>query len=47
MKQKTYRLCLLSMVLIALAVGIYYYNHMERRTTDRSGTVLAMEEAYE
>lgn len=47
MRQKTYRLCLLSIVLIALAVGIYYYNHMERQTTDRSGAVLAMEEAYE
>ncbi|MCI8326240.1 MAG: hypothetical protein HFI37_00520 [Lachnospiraceae bacterium] len=46
MKQKTYRICLLSMIIIALAVGIYFYHHMEKQSVDRSGALLVMEENY-
>ena len=44
MKQKTYRICLLSMVIIALAVGIYYYSRMNDQVENRKGALLVMEE---
>lgn len=47
MRQKTYRICLVSMVIIALAAGIYFYSHMEKHTTDRRGALLVMEEKDE
>lgn len=47
MKQKTYRICLISMVMIALAVGIWFYRHIGSDTDDRQGALLVKEEVYE
>ena len=47
MRQKTYPICLISIVIIALAVGVYFYNHMEKDTADRQGALLVKEEIYE
>lgn len=44
MKQRTYRICLLSIVILALAAGIYFYSRMDNHTQDRKGALLVMEE---
>lgn len=39
MKHKTYRLCLLSVVIIAMIGGIFYYqNYMKKQSTNVDGT---------
>ncbi len=47
MSRKTYRICLVSMVIIALIAGIYFYRHLEDSAADRRGALLVMEENNE
>ena len=44
MKQKTYRLGLVSMIVIVVVVGLLGYNHAGKQAQNMAGAVLVMEE---
>jgi hypothetical protein len=44
MKQKTYRLCLFSMIVIVLVVGLLCYDRAGKQAQNMAGAVLVMEE---
>ena len=44
MSHKTYRICLLSVVIIAVVVGIFYYlNYVQKEGTITEGTLVQRE----
>lgn len=45
MKLRTYRICLICMVVIALAAGFYFYNRISDRGEEMRGALLVMEES--
>ena len=44
MKQKTYRLCLFSMIVIVLVVGLLCYDRAGKQAQNMAGAVLVMED---
>ena len=44
MKQKTYRLCLFSLIVIVLVVGLLCYDRAVKQAQNMAGAVLVMEE---
>ena len=44
MKQKTYRLCLCSMIVIVLVIGLLGYDRAGKQAQNMAGAVLVMEE---
>jgi len=46
MNQKIYRICLMSIVIIAVMTGFFYYNQIKDNGKDTQGALLVMEASY-